>query len=242
MDALEELAGLLTSGKMLSMGAEAAVYLTSFMGENFVVKYRFPKKYIHPLLAEELIVKRTKREARVLLNTRLNGLCVPRLFFTMLSKGILVMEKINGSRLDELIGKVYPGEEQSTTFSRIYYNIGVVLGKLHSMNIIHGDFSVSNLMIKDEGLTELCIIDFGLSDFSNDPEDRAMDLRILFKSMESRFPRYLPSFRDKVIQGYKAGITGFNFNSVIQRLREMELRGRYVKERRRKHKTSVHNI
>lgn len=240
MDSLEELADLFISGRMISIGAEAIVYLTSFMGENFVVKYRFPKKYIHPLLAEELIIKRTRREARILLNTRLNGLCVPRLFFVMLSKGILVMEKINGLRLDEVIEKVYPEDKNKEMLQKLYYNIGMILGKLHSMNIVHGDFSISNLMVKDRGLKELCIIDFGLSDVSSDPEDRAMDLRILFKSMESRFPQYLSSFREKVIQGYKVGIP--DFNSVIQRLREMELRGRYVKERRRKHKTSVHNV
>ncbi|MCE4614865.1 MAG: Kae1-associated kinase Bud32 [Desulfurococcales archaeon] len=240
MDALEELTELFITGKELSMGAEASIYLTSFGGIEFIVKYRFPKKYIHHLLTEELILKRTKREARILVNTKLNGLCVPRVYFTIISKGILVMEKIKGSRLDELIEEIYPRKELNERLHNLYFNIGVILGKLHSMNIVHGDFSISNIIVRENQPNEPCIIDFGLSDFSNDPEDRAMDLHILFKSMEARFPRYLASFRESAIRGYKTGSPYFNI--IIQRLHEMELRGRYVEKRRRKHKTGIHNV
>jgi TP53 regulating kinase-like protein len=237
LDTLEELSKLLVSGRKLSMGAEAAIYTVSFLGTDLLVKYRFPKKYIHPLLSEELIIKRTKREARILTNTNLNGICVPRLIFAIISKGILVMERIKGLRLDELIEKVYPTEDENKKFRKLYFNIGVALGRLHSMNITHGDFSISNIVIREKYPQDPCIIDFGLSEFTADSENRAMDLHILFKSMESRFPRYLTFFREKVVQGYK--MESPDYNSVIKRLKEMELRGRYVRERRQKNKTGI---
>jgi len=59
-----------------------------------------------------------------------------------------------------------------------------------------------------------------------------MDLRVFLKSVESSFPRYLEFIRKTVLEGYSSIAAGFNVE-VIERLNDMELRGRYVEERRK---------
>ncbi|CAM9694504.1 unnamed protein product, partial [Choristocarpus tenellus] len=53
--------------EMLSQGAEARVYATSFCGRPAVIKERFPKSYRHPLLDEKLTTRRTLQARPALL-------------------------------------------------------------------------------------------------------------------------------------------------------------------------------
>ncbi|KAJ3087307.1 TP53 regulating kinase, partial [Physocladia obscura] len=66
--------------------------------------------------------------------------------------------------------------------------IGEGLGKLHNADIIHGDLTTSNLMLRAESLS-LVFIDFGLSFVSSLAEDKAVDLYVLERALASTHPQ-----------------------------------------------------
>ena len=160
------------------------------------------------------------------------GVCVPRLLVAAISKGMLVMEKLEGTRLDTVLSDIYPSLEKAYNLHSLFTKIGKSLALLHKANIVHGDFTVSNIIVDSSDKDFPCIIDFGLSRFSGDVEDRAMDLRVFLKSIESSFPKYLEFIRKTVLEGYSIVATSF-YTEVVARLKDMELRGRYVEERRK---------
>jgi serine/threonine protein kinase len=71
-------------------------------------------------------------------------------------------------------------------------SIGKTLSTLHLAQIIHGDLTTSNMMLrpaptKPEGY-EIVLIDFGLSSHSNVPENLAVDLYVLERAFASTHP------------------------------------------------------
>ncbi len=232
MDILEVLASHVLTGHQIAVGAEAAIYSIRYSGLPLVVKYRYPRSYMNPVLAEELITKRTRLEAKIMEKAASKGVCVPRLLVAAISKGMLVMEKFEGTRLDTVLSDIYPSLEKAYNLHSLFTEIGKSLALLHKANIVHGDFTVSNIIVDSSDKDFPCIIDFGLSRFSGDVEDRAMDLRVFLKSIESSFPKYLEFIRKTVLEGYSIVATSF-YTEVVARLKDMELRGRYVEERRK---------
>ena len=71
-------------------------------------------------------------------------------------------------------------------------SVGVAIGKLHDAEIVHGDLTTSNLMIKatvDGELTsEVMLIDFGLGMMKPTMEDKAVDLYVLERAFTSTHP------------------------------------------------------
>jgi len=80
-------------------------------------------------------------------------------------------------------------------------NLGKMLARLHACNIVHGDLTTSNIMVRDneEGgattaggdagaTTSLVLIDFGLSYSSTLLEDKAVDLYVLERAFLSTHP------------------------------------------------------
>lgn len=56
------------------------------------------------------------------------------------------------------------------------------VAEMHSKGVIHGDLTTSNMMIRvnaNDEIADLYLIDFGLSQFSNKIEDKAVDLYVL---------------------------------------------------------------
>jgi len=60
---------------------------------------------------------------------------------------------------------------------------------MHSIDVIHGDLTTSNLMLR-ENSDLLTVIDFGLSYVSALAEDKAVDLYVLEKSFLSTHPNH----------------------------------------------------
>ena len=55
---------------------------------------------------------------------------------------------------------------------------------MHNENVIHGDLTSSNIMIKkDQDSIDIRIIDFGLSFISDSIEHKAVDLNVFEKSI-----------------------------------------------------------
>lgn len=67
-------------------------------------------------------------------------------------------------------------------------SIGAALAKMHDVDVVHGDLTTSNLMLRDDNQS-LVIIDFGLSYVSKLPEDKAVDLYVLERAFSSTHPK-----------------------------------------------------
>uniref|UniRef100_A0A915N4X3 non-specific serine/threonine protein kinase n=1 Tax=Meloidogyne javanica TaxID=6303 RepID=A0A915N4X3_MELJA len=58
---------------------------------------------------------------------------------------------------------------------------------MHSAGLIHGDLTTPNVLVKKKqnDNLDLIFIDFGLSKFSQKPEDKAVDLYVLERALTS---------------------------------------------------------
>jgi len=77
------------------------------------------------------------------------------------------------------------------------------------------------------------IIDFGLSKRTNDIEEYAIDLHLMFRSLESTHYDIVEISKEKVLKGY-INVVGKDFaTKIYNKVLEIRRRGRYVRERRK---------
>uniref|UniRef100_A0A3Q2TDZ6 non-specific serine/threonine protein kinase n=1 Tax=Fundulus heteroclitus TaxID=8078 RepID=A0A3Q2TDZ6_FUNHE len=104
--------------------------------------------------------------------------------------------------------------------------IGQILAKMHNENVIHGDLTTSNILLRhrpEDTEPELVLIDFGLSYISALPEDKGVDLFVLEKAFLSTHPNTDMLFKT-LLKSYTA--TSKMSAAVIKKLDEVRLRGR----------------
>jgi len=101
--------------------------------------------------------------------------------------------------------------------------IGVEIAKLHFIDIIHGDLTTSNMMLRASN-NDLVLIDFGLAYHSSLVEDKAVDLYVLERAFASTHPDSEPLFAS-VLVAYSKRI-GKDWDQIKKRLDEVRLRGR----------------
>jgi len=108
--------------------------------------------------------------------------------------------------------------------------IGSEIAKMHKVDIIHGDLTTSNMIIrhpfapKGPSSAKLVLIDFGLAYTSTMVEDKAVDLYVLERAFASTHPDSEPMFF-AVLEAYKKGM-GKDWTAVERRLEDVRLRGR----------------
>ncbi|CAG8604791.1 2462_t:CDS:2 [Paraglomus brasilianum] len=174
------------SKNLIKQGAEARVYTTPFLTRAAIAKERFRKTYRHPLLDKKLTDRRLVQEARCLVKCRNIGVDVPAVYFVDLENRTIYMEYIEGKTVNDLLadGAAITTEESDELAKKI----GEALAKMHAAEMIHGDLTTSNLMIRDVNKS-LAIIDFGLSFITScSVEDKAVDLYVLEKTFLSTHP------------------------------------------------------
>ena len=96
--------------------------------------------------------------------------------------------------------------------------LGGEISKLHSSDIIHGDITTSNILFSDG---KLVFIDFGLGRYSQLKEDKAVDLLVLKKSLQSIDYNLALRYFDLVLKGY-------GDESILKTIHDIESRGRYT--------------
>lgn len=63
------------------------------------------------------------------------------------------------------------------------------MGRLHDCDIVHGDLTTSNIMLRDENNSyNPILIDFGLGMLKPTVEDKAVDLYVLERAFVSSHP------------------------------------------------------
>jgi Kae1-associated kinase Bud32 len=192
--------------KVIGGGAEAIIYY-----DGNVIKDRVKKGYRIEQIDARLRRFRTRREAKVIEKLQKIGFPSPRLISND-DKQTVVMEYIDGQKLRDVL--------ESLDYERICGEVGRKIAMMHNHNIIHGDLTTSNMILKHG---QLYFIDFGLSFFSAKAEDKAVDLHLLRQALESKHHTIWQRCFESAIASYKKESS----DDVIKRLVQVERRGRY---------------
>ncbi|ABU81362.1 KEOPS complex kinase/ATPase Bud32 [Ignicoccus hospitalis] len=199
---------------LLAKGAEAEVYLAKYWGCKAVYKVRKPKAYRHPKLDLRLRYERTRNEFNNMLRAYKEGMNVPTPYDVDYNEYSIVMEYIEGTPLSEKV-EAWAIEEA-----------GRQLAILHSADIAHWDYTTANLIIKGR---KLFIIDFGLSRKTKSDIEKAIDAHLMIRSFLSAHPG-----REDLVDRFWKGYSEFGEAEKMRELtKQIELLGRYVKERRK---------
>ena len=132
----------------LSQGAEARVWIGTFLGRPCVVKSRVAKAYRHPDLDAALTHERFVGEARALARARRAGVDAPVLLFCEPRSSSLVLERVMGCTLKAWLQVCARGQEGLNVAA----HVGASLARLHAAGLVHGDLTTSNIMLR--GLPE----------------------------------------------------------------------------------------
>ncbi|CAH1783431.1 unnamed protein product [Owenia fusiformis] len=214
--------------KLLKQGAEAKLFTGDYFGRPCLIKERFKKTYRHPILDKSLTSQRTKNEVRSMVKCRMLGIETPTVLFVDLEQSRIYMDYLaEAITVRDYIYKVQGDKDMIVKLSPLAKSIGNTLGKMHLNNIIHGDLTTSNMLLKKpfEDL-KLVMIDFGLSfiDNSQTEEDKGVDLYVLERALLSTHPNTEALF-DVIIQGYKEE-NQQGAAEVIKKYEEVRMRGR----------------
>lgn len=218
---------------IIGRGAEADLILKDFdevlyPNKNFskvLVKHRKSKKYRIAELDEKLREYRTLHEAKLLSEAKKAGVATPIIFRIDRLEMKIVMEYVTGDLVKDFLEQI--GSEKRKNLCR---DIGERIGMLHNQGIIHGDLTTSNMIKSDSG--EIYFIDFGLGELNSSTESRGTDLHLLHRTLESTHFEVSEEAYENILKGYEDSL-GQEAEAVIQRVKEIERRGRYVEKEER---------
>lgn len=130
------------------------------------------------------------------------------------------------------------GEGDEGGLKALMQRIGVAVGRLHETNVVHGDLTTSNLMLRPAnrkrgevvgiedimGLEgDVVLIDFGLATQNALEEEKAVDLYVLERAFGSTHPEVEEAFAE-VLRAYGESYKGGKI--VLKRLEDVRMRGR----------------
>ena len=199
--------------KIIQQGAEAIIK----QGE-FIIKERKEKSYRIPEIDEKIRKLRTRSEAK-LLEKASEIIPVPKVIKIDEEKKEIHMEYIKGKKLSECLDN-FSEKEQIQISEKIAENIA----KLHDEEIIHGDLTTSNMLLK-QGEGKIYFIDFGLGFVSRKYEDKAVDLYLLKQALASKHFKNAEKLFDRIVKIYAKKIK--DHEKILQRLNAVERRRRY---------------
>ena len=234
---------------LLGQGAEGKIYIGEFISKKCVVKERFEKKYRLKELDQKLTKNRMLNESRNIFRASKLGINVPTIYFVDLIERKIFMEYLeNSCQLKVILEMIYSQKDLTpykSLLDKISNDLGEMLSKLHSGDIIHGDLTPSNIILKIKEDTHsdilnnakdlilkmknydyMYLIDFGLSSValnnSSSVEDKAVDLYVLKRAMissnpksEELFEKAMGIYENKCREG----------KDIIQRYKKVEMRG-----------------
>ena len=204
---------------LIKVGAEAEIYLTNFLDFKVVVKKRIPKAYRIPEVDLLIRTQRSKREVKIMALAKKLGIRTPAIIFTDVENGIIVMEYVEGNTLK---GVLEDKSVEEIIKLKILEELGRHIGVLHKNDIVHGDLTPSNIIVKDN---EIILLDFGLSEITTDKRLKATDLHVFkeaLKAILDDFQKYFMTFTQGYLEEYEDG------KNILDIEGEIEKMGRYV--------------
>lgn len=202
--------------RIIKQGAEAILYKYN----NELIKDRIKKDYRLRQIDEKLRITRTRSEAKLLEKARI--IDVPKVIRVDEKNNKIIMEFINGELLKDILDNL-----DKKKLIRICREVGKNIAVLHDNDIVHGDLTTSNMILKSN---KIYFIDFGLGFISRKVEDKAVDLHLMKQALESKHYKIFDVAYESVIDGYKKSK---DFKEVIKRLENVESRGRYKRKTRK---------
>jgi N6-L-threonylcarbamoyladenine synthase/protein kinase Bud32 len=198
-------------------GAEANLYEDKWLNHDVFIKERILKSYRIPEIDKRLRKERTKKEAKLLGESKRCGVKTPLIYDINKKQNTLTLEKIHGRMIKNVFERV--GVERIKNISR---KIGENIAKLHNCSIIHGDLTTSNLILEDD---KIVFIDFGLGKNSDLIEDKGVDLLVFKKAISGIHYKIADLCFSEILKGYE---TAKNYEETVRKIEEIEGRGRYT--------------
>ena len=205
-------------------GAEAILTKMRVLSFPAVEKFRPKKKYRADALDEKIRRERTRREARLLSRAKEAGVICPVVY--EVSDFAIRMKFLEGEMLYHALSRRPITAREISSAARI-------LVSLHSVDVVHGDFTPANLMNTKDGMA---VIDFGLGSISNDDEDKGTDIVMMEKSlatfseaMRGRLSKMEKALGSKAGQAFAAAYSCAGGKASVVRMgTEIGKRGRYM--------------
>jgi TP53 regulating kinase-like protein len=209
---------------LIKKGAEASLFLEDWHGQKVILKRRLPKKYRLERLDEEIRLQRTTHEPQIIHKAKEAGVSTPTIFMVDLADTTIIMEFVEGKQVKQILNDLT--EEQRIQLCR---HIGNLIGRLHSYGIIHGDLTTSNMILTPHG--KVVFVDFGLSEISKELEVRGVDLHLMKRAFQSTHYKYAKECFEAAMEGYAEVMGDSVTKDVLEKIWEIEKRGRYVSGR-----------
>ena len=197
--------------EIIQQGAEAIILKE---GEE-IIKRRIKKSYRIKELDDKIRKQRTRSESK-LLEKASKIISIPKLIKTDDKQMEISMEFIKGKKLSEELNSFSLKEQK-----QICFQIGESIAKLHDRDIIHGDLTTSNTLLKEK---KVYFIDFGLGFNSHRIEDRAVDLHLIKQALEAKHFKNWETLFQSIKEGYEHSKDS---KKVLEQLEKVEKRGRY---------------
>ena len=217
---------------MLKIGAEASLYVAEWHGKSVVIKTRLPKKYRPEKLDKTIRTYRTVHEPQLMHEAKKAGVPTPLIYLVDVGNATIMMEFIEGKQVKKLLANLSADERDS-----VCVKIGEMIAKLHRNGIIHGDLTTSNMILNDEG--RIYLVDFGLGEKNAELEAKGVDLHLMKRALQSTHYQFAEDCFKAVIKGYAAVLGEGEAKDVLDKIKEIERRGRYVAERKQETQSEV---
>ncbi|XP_011644034.1 EKC/KEOPS complex subunit Tp53rk [Pogonomyrmex barbatus] len=225
--------------ELIAQGAEARLYKGIYLGKTCLMKERFVKNYRHPELDARLTKDRIKAEARAIIRAKSAGIATPALYLVDLERRSIYMEYMeNGTILKDFIDKNISGKSNvDHLLDFIGRGLGMLIARLHSKHIIHGDLTTSNVLLKkdsndsfysdqSEAEMQFIMIDFGLARVDSTLEDKAVDLYVLERSLLSAHSE-VPTLFARIFHCYQQHYQNKNqCDQILAKYKQVQERGR----------------
>lgn len=217
------------SSEILHTGAEAEVSAGIWFGRPAIKKTRRKRTWRHPDLDSRLTQKRMNSEVKLMIKLNGIGVAVPAIWDVDYDKSEIIMEKIEGEQLFEILNNNESNPE-------LLRNVGKSIRLLHRNAVTHGDLSTNNILITPEG--DACLIDLGLAAMEYELEGFGIDLHVLHEILRASHPEIVNAM-DQVLNGYieldeelgppepAPGGTPPSAKDVVKRLEQVMKRVRY---------------
>ena len=235
---------------LLSQGAEGKIYIGEFLSKKCLIKERFKKKYRVEELDKKLTKNRMMNESRNIFRASKLGINIPTLYFIDFIERKIYMEYLeNSCQLKVILQSIYSQNDISPyklLINKISEDLGNMISKLHTGDLVHGDLTPSNIILtikentgsdllnnaekiilEKKNYDDMYLIDFGLSavtlSTSSSIEDKAVDLYVLKRAIISSNPKSEELF-EMAMNIYKNNCT--NGEEIIDKYKKVEMRGR----------------
>ncbi len=149
------------------------------------------------------------------------GLCVPTVLWADAASCRLFMKRISGVTVKEWL-RAREERFDGPDCKVLAKALGQAIAKMHNeAGLIHGDLTTSNFMVDESN--KVFVLDFGLSYYSTDEEDFAVDLYVLERAMLSTHPKSEQLFVS-ILKAYRKSFPGGP--AIVKRLTVVRQRGR----------------